>query len=227
MPKSFAIRIIKKYRPEETFYLPVQEVIPGSDEASNASYELIKPSFMDGVDKYKAHYELKVMKFGRANGQTFNFYYEPHDFPFYHIHKHSLLYICAKKHVVHGFLSDTGFDKYWPPIQINYADMASLLPPITGAWFCELKQQYVHSAGYFGNHVDKSEEFKKAASSGQISVLYINTSWPPGGPEIRVGITKEGAIIISKNLEFEEDEISLVTHVYETFIAPTQASQIE
>lgn len=224
MTKSFAIRVVERYPPEKYYCKPVQQVIPGNDEPANTHYEIFKPSFMEGVDKYKAYHELKVHKFGRANGQTFNFYYEPHEFPFYHIHKHSLLYICAKKELVRSFLLDIGYDKYWPPIKINYESMTPFLPPITGAWFCELKLQYVSTAGYFGNHIDRSEEFKKAARKGQISVLYINISWPPGGPEIRIGITREGSVIITKPLEFEEDEILLVTYVYEKFIAPTLAS---
>lgn len=225
--KSYSIRIVKGKLPKESFSTYIQPAFFDSDHTAETYYKLSHPSFIECVDRYTAHHELKVNKIGRANGKLFTFYYEPHDFPFYHIHNRSLIYICTKKDVVKDFLHNANLDKDWPAVPIDYAAMTPLLPPITGAWFCQLNLKYVKTAGYFGNHIDRSDQYKEAAERGQISVLYINIPWPPGGPEYKVGITSGGAIVILKNLELEEEEIKLVTHVYDTYILPTLATQKE
>lgn len=224
MPKSFSIRLVNNNPPQKRFSDGVQQALFNGDESANTNYELFNPSFLNGVERYTAYHELLVNKPGRANGQPFSCYYEPHYFPFYHDKNRSLLYINTKKVVVNSFLEHLGLNKSWPKVPIDYEAMAPILPTITGAWFCELNLKYVNSAGYFGQHVNRSDEFKKAAECGNISVLYINTPWPPpGGREYRVGITSDGAVVLSKNMSLEEHEVELVSYVYDTFIAPTQA----
>lgn len=220
MPKSYAVRTITGKKPESSFFKNVQQAVMEGDETRNTEYKLAQKCFMSDVDRYWAYHELLIKKSGRANGKLFDKYYEPHRFPFFHDRERNLIYICTKKQVVRSFLDTSNLHKDWPNVKINYSAMEPLLPAITGAWFCELKQAYVSTAGYFGQHVDRSEDFKKAAKLGSISVLYINT---PGedGNEHRVGITAEGAIVLSKNMELEEDEIKLVTNVYDNYIAPT------
>ena len=51
--------------------------------------------------------------------------------------------------------------------------MTPILPAITGAWFCELNLKYVNSAGYFGQHVNRSDQFKMAADTITLNLLSI------------------------------------------------------
>jgi len=195
--------------------------LPEGEEESETSYSLSQPSFMKDVDRFTAHHELKVDRYGRAHGKYFSFYYEPYNFTFYYDRARNLVYLCAKKKVVNSFIEDIGLSSNWPKITVNYEAMIPYLQNITGAWFCQLKLEYLNTAGYFGPHVNRSEYFKKAAELGQISVLYISLSWPLGGNEYRVGITSDGAIILPKTMELEDEEIAIVQYVYDTFIAPT------
>lgn len=228
MPQSFLIRRVIKNPPVDYFEAPIQTAIPGEDETANTSYRLVQSSFIDSIDRYIAHHELLVKKIGRAHGRMFNFYYEPYDFPFYYDNKRNLIYIGTNKEVAKSFLEHIGREKDWEAVPIDYEAMTPFLPPITGAWFCELKLQYVSSAGYFGRHVDRSDEFKKAAKNGHISVLYINVPWPDNNsPDFRVGITSKGSIVIAQKFELEEHQLELVSHVYDTYIAPTLGVQIK
>jgi hypothetical protein len=220
MPKSFAVRTVIGKKPETSFFIAVQQAAMDGDETRNTEYKLAQESFFDNIDRYWAYHELLVKKPGRANGKMFSQYYEPHKFPFFYDRDRNLIYIGTKKQVVHSFLETSHLIKDWPGVKIDYKTIAPLLPTVTGAWFCELKQAYVSAAGYFGQHVDKSDDFKKAAQLGSISVLYINTTGYDGN-EYRVGITSEGSIVLSKNMELEEDEIKLVASVYDKYIAPT------
>lgn len=226
MPQSFLVRKVTKNPPFDCYKAPVQEAVSGVDETANTSYKLVQSSFIDSIDRYIAHHELFVKKIGRAHGKMFSFYYEPYDFPFYYDKKRNIVYIGANKEVAKSFLEHIGREKDWEAIPINYEAMTPLLPPITGAWFCELKLQYVSSAGYFGRHVDRSNEFKKAAKSGQISVLYINVALYNDGQEFRVGITSKGSIVVAQKFQLEEQQLELLSNVYDTYIAPTLEVQI-
>ena len=220
MPKSYAIRSINGSGPQRSFSVPVQQTVMEGDETHNTEYKLAQQSFINNVDRYLASHELLIRKFGRANGHSFNQYYEPHRFPFFHIYDRNLILLASNKRVVRSFLEVSKLSQQWPAVKIDYNAIAPLLPTITGAWFCELNLAYVKAAGYYGQHVDKSDDFKRAAGLGSVSVLYINTTGDDGN-EYRVGITSEGAIVLSKNMELEEDEIRLVMSVYDKYIAPT------
>lgn len=220
VPKSFSIRTITGVKPKPSFSVPVQQAVMDEDETRNTEYRITQECFFDEIDRYTAYHELIIKKPGRVFGKIFNKYYEPHSFPFYHDKERNLIYIATKKQVVRSFLEMSHLIKEWPSVEIDYNAMAPLLPTVTGAWFCELKQAYVSAAGYFGQHVDKSDDFKRAAQLGSVSVLYINTIGDNGN-EYRVGITSEGSVVLSKNMELEEDEIRLVMSVYDKYIAPT------
>lgn len=231
--KSYTIRRVNgNNRPQKAYSIQVRLPFTTNvespdmvvDETTRTSYQLDKTQYVEGIDRYVAQHELLIKRLGRANGKEFNHYYEPHKFPFYHDHGRSLVYMGARKEVSHSFLQEAALDKKWVKIEVDYSKMYNILPPITGAWFCELKLKNLRSAGLWGNHVDKSDQYKLAAEKGQISVLYITIPWPPGAEEVMVGITREGAVVVSKNLQFTEDELRLVTHVYDTYILPTLVS---
>lgn len=226
---SFSLRLVQGRGPEDKFSVAVQQVIPNCevDEGICTNYSLIDRRICENVSKYIAHHELKIRRRGRANGRPFEFYYEPHTFPFYYDSSKKLIVIGTKKQVASSFLTEAELSNHWTAVPVDYVNIIPLLPPITGAWFCKMKQQYLNAAAYFGNHVDRSDEYKRAAASGQISVLYINVPWPAGGPEVRVGITNDGVIVLAQDLELEVDRIKLVSHVYETYIVPTLASRTE
>jgi len=221
MARSFALRLVNKETPEDERYVPSQMAIPGNNDDLDTHYKISHHNFLEGVNRYTAYHEIEVKKSGKANGSFFTSYYEQHEFSFYYDIKRSMINLRTNKAVSNSFVNALGLENDWPKVPIDFAAMTPFLPAITGAWFCELKQQYVRSAGYFGQHVDRSDEFKKAAECGQISVLYINIAWPKGGPEYRVGITSEGSIVMSKHLDLEEKEIEIVSHVFDTYIAPT------
>lgn len=230
MYKSFSIRVIEKNPPQNKFSTLRQQAMIkrqehvniGEPESKNTWYQLNNPQFMHGISRYIAYHELKIVRTGRPpRGEEFNYYYEPHNFQYYMDSHRNLIYISAKKNVAKSFINAIKVNKDWPPLKINYEIMMPLLPTITGSWFCDLKLQYVSSAGYYGQHVDRSEEFKKAAKEGKISIIYINVSMLPSDREQRIGITSDGAIIIPRGMELEEQEIELVTHVYDKYLLPT------
>ena len=212
--------------PRESFVAPVQMTMAFEDQPAETCYQLSHRAFWDGIDRYIADHEILVKTMGRANGQCFSQYYEPHRFPFYHDHRRGLAYLAVKKNVAKSFLIAAGLNEAWPAISIDYEAMLPFLPPITGAWFSELQLQYIRSAGYFGQHIDRSDQYKLAEAIGKTSVLYVNVAFPnPSGPEYRVGITAEGSVTIDQTLELEEDELDLVCHVYDAYIEPTLAAR--
>jgi len=108
MGKSISIRRILHNPPLNKFYKPVQMTLPEGEEESETSYSLSQPSFMKDVDRFTAHHELKVDRYGRAHGKYFSFYYEPYNFTFYYDRARNLVYLCAKKKVVNSFIEDIG-----------------------------------------------------------------------------------------------------------------------
>lgn len=237
MAISYTICKVDKFENQQKYYVTNQTTLIGVEILPESYYEISDEFFssvsVNGescpVKKYTAFQDVRQNKHGRVANYCFSWYLEPHEFPMYYFPHYKLMILATGKNTVEAFLNQMSNDKEsgfsCTRIDVNFKKIQSLLPIINGAWFAELekKKQYLRSAGLFGHHVDKSEEFKAAAEAGVISSLSLPYSF--NGNELQLSITRNGAIVFYNRIKNPVDkifniqsELSLAIDLYHKFI---------
>ncbi|MBP2657792.1 MAG: hypothetical protein H6Q69_824 [Firmicutes bacterium] len=237
MAVSYTICHLIKFTNQDKYFVPNQGILAGVEILPESRYEVADQSFcrivINGneheVVKYTAFQDVKQNKHGRILETSFTWYLEPHQFCMYYISGLNLMIIGTGKQTVETFLNQMKNDKssgfLCEHIDVDFKKIQPLLPIISGAWFAELqkKKQYLKAAGYFGNHVDQSEEFKAAAEAGVISALSLPYEFR--GRTISISITKNGAIVIYSRIKNQitqnpdvPSELELILNVYCKYI---------
>jgi hypothetical protein len=237
MAVSYAICNVQRFENRDNYRVPSQGILCGVEIPPESYYMIKDPSYCTftinntacSIANYEAFQDVKQNKHGRIADRTFTWYLEPHQFNIYHIATHNLLIIAAGKKTVESFIGQMESDKnsglLCKRIEIDFKKIQSLIPIISGAWFDELQRArpYIAAAGYFGNHVDKSEEFKSASEAGVISALSLPYNFK--GRDIKISITKNGTIVLYNRFTNQitkapdiPSELELVINVYHQYI---------
>lgn len=249
---SYTLCLVNSFKNRDTFRTKQQLTLEGMEENPESYYTLQDGDYMSltlrnlgenkiellpfsdeiegeqiNIMEYSAFQDVKQKRHGRVFGRTFHWYLEPNEFPFYFAESRNLLLVGAGKDTVDAFLKqmrddkESGFDAQ--RFEVDFTLLQPLIPVISGAWVAKMKNQYLKSAGLFGNHVDRSEEFKAAVRSGQISSLMFH--YPYQGSDLQIAITKSGSIIfytriknpVNKKPDIQA-ELTVAIEIYERFL---------
>lgn len=181
------------------------------------------------IDKYQMYIDVVVNKKGKVFHQKFHRYLEPNEFYSYHIKELDILVFGgSQKDVVKQFIYEMNTDPNsgleLENIEVDFKNLQPLIPVISGVWFGDMNKQYLRTAGYFGKHVDKSEEFKRALDdNAKISQLIFDYLFQ--NERYTVGITKDCSIILYSRIKDRitkipdiKSEILLAAQIYNNFI---------
>lgn len=180
------------------------------------------------VQLYKAHQDLLHKKYGFVHGKPFFSYLEPRDFRLFACPQKNIALLNTGKDVTSAFIKSVNddVDSGWKldHISIDYKKLAPLIPVISGAWIGNMEKQFVHAAGFFGNHVDRSDEFRNASDVGQINQLSFPYYFE--GQEILIAITRRAGVILYNRIGdmktgvfYESDEVRLVLQIYDEILS--------
>lgn len=222
MAKSYTFCTAERFKDGE-LHADLQIRLEDVEENPETYYFVEQRQFHEGFDLYKAHHDLKVRQFGKVYGKTFNSYLQPTDFAMYFRPTDRLALLATKRDVVDGFLAALAESKKGTEIKRHSVDLQSLVHrgKIVGAWFSEIQQPNLKTAGFFGPDVDRSQEFQTATNRGQLSeVLFSHRD--SGGEEHTVAITKNGAVILYKNYATVQDELDIALQVFKTYFPNPQ-----
>lgn len=222
---------MEKFPSENSFSASEPLTLFQEDEQNTENTEtrvsLVKSAFYANFDRYDAIHEFLVkLKYpARARGRTFSEYITPYKFPFYlqkdTNNQASYLITQTKSQVSKDFIHRlnkwvTHFKV--KPIEVDIDSVKPLVRVIRGAWFRDLQAANISSTGVFGPHVDRSDEFKHAASIGKLRALIIN--FPIDDKTFTIMITEEAGIVLYDAFFSEEDALAVVTKLKETLIDP-------
>lgn len=223
MVKSYLLCIGEKFN-TNGFYVPVQNTL-FENEVEGEAITYIKKhknNFHLTYNQYKCHHDYRHNKTGRVFQKDFSYYFEPLDFYLYKSFTNKLTLIQAKTEVAVDFINKLNITGEYTinPIEINFEKMIPKITEIGGAWFANLKKAHLKSAGYFGPNVNKSEEYKAATKEGNISSIQINYVNRVTSNEHIILISKKGTIVLYDGFETIEEELDLVTQIYDSLIKP-------
>lgn len=223
MAKAYLLCLSDKFN-ESDFEISFQydlleDLVEGEPETYIKSY---RKEFHLGFNQYKCHHDYKHNKSGRVFQQDFTYYFEPLDFYTYYCTDTNLTMIQTKTDVAIDFIQKLNETKEYDinPIEIDFEKMIPHITEIGGAWFANLKKAHLKSAGLFGPHVNKSEEYKEAAKEGNISSIQINFISGTNSKEYTVLISSRGTIVLYDTHETIEAEMELVKDIYNKLIKP-------
>lgn len=222
MPTSYTICDVEEFPDKDNFFVQSQHKLTQTDsivEDPKTSVNLHHKNYFNDFDRYNCEHEILQHKHGIANGAHFQKYREPHDFPAYYSIKQRIFIIKSSKSISNSFIT-TCNNKIGnfecKRLETDYEKIIPILSTISGAWFANLKTSFVKSAAYFGPHVDRSQEFKKAAEDGMISSLNVNH--PFNGEEHVTAITKDGSVVLYNNYINELTELKIVLNIFNKYL---------
>ncbi|WP_121639514.1 hypothetical protein [Virgibacillus sp. Bac330] len=223
MAKAFLICIIKKF-PQKDFLVPIQQEFDLLETEGKpvTSIQINTENFHINFDQYKCHNDYIHNKSGRVFNRDFNYYFEPLDFHSYYKKDDSLLLVQTKTDAAIDFVNRLNNTKEYDikPVDIDFKNMIPLITEVSGAWFADLKRTHLKTAGYFGPNVNKSEEYKEAASEGNISSIHLKYISTRNNKEHYVVISKKGSVILYDTLQTPEEELDIIDEIYRELINP-------
>lgn len=252
---SYKFCKVKKFTSISGYYKPVQLTLEGMEEEAECKFQKTETEYSYTRDNlsvkqldiisneinqipdqiivnlYKAYVDIVVNKKGKVFHEIFYKYLEPNEFIIYYVKEINIfIFGSASKDAVNQFIDYVNTDKNsgleLEPIEVDFKALQPLIPVIIGVWFGDMNKQYLKTAGYFGNHVDRSKEFTEAIEGkAKISQLLFNYEFK--NEFFTVAVTRKGAVVLYSRIKDEktktpdiQSEIQLALQIFINFILP-------
>lgn len=231
MPIPFHIFRVENFPNRDSFETEEQLTLLDNDD-NNMETSVTKVLFAKNFvskqyRKYDVVHEFLVrLKYsGRARGQQFMEYVTPYKFQCFVEDKHDSIPKCilvqTKAKVAQDFIARLN-DKMpafkASHLTVNIDKLRPLLQVIKGAWFNDMKAANLSVTGVFGDHVDRSKEFKHAMQIGKLHAVII--LFPFKDKTHTVMLTEEAGIILYDVYDTSEEMLDVVSHVKCTLLDP-------
>ncbi len=220
MAKSFYICKYKQFS-EERNEIEYQLDIDSMDDPQATRFEKSEAEFkVENMKRFDAHHEIKINKFGRANGVIFHQYIEPMDFNFFLSEEEKIIIFSLKIDYAKDFVKV--FNQYHKfeiePFEIDFDSIIRKVHSVTGAWFSDLTTPNVSSAGYFGDNVDRSPNFEQSNDEGKLSSIQFYFQSNETNREHKIAISRKSCIVLMDKFQDEELELKFLYKIFATFI---------
>jgi hypothetical protein len=218
MPTSYHIFQLERFPSQALFETEEQLTLFDNDE-QNMEVVSTKVSFAKdfgeyGLRKFDVMHDFLVkLKYpGRARRLTFGEYVCPYVFPCYIPvgQPQRFILVQTKNTVAKDFISRlngrlSSFSA--KSLRVDFEALRPKLPSVNGAWFSNMQASHLSTAGVFGSHVDRSDEFQHAEIVGKLKALI----WPHviNGITFTMMITEEGGVVIYSSFATEEDALNV------------------
>lgn len=219
MPTAFHLFKLKRlprgprFGTEDQLYLEVDH--QESREAVHTTVTMTTSDYRATVDRLEAVHDFrKRLRYpGRARSHVFQEYVSEYRFPVFvdrqSPNEERVLMVRTKAEVAKDFMERLRKVPEFIAVErrVDFGAMRPQLSFIRGAWFANMRSANLASAGMFGEHVDRSDEFMRAERLGTLSSLTV--FYPCGGREYHTMITSSGTIVLYESFETEEDELDV------------------
>ena len=230
MPTAFQVFAVDRFPPEEAFETEEQLTLLGDIENNMeiTSTKVAKvPPHPPGLTQFLAQHDfLFQLTFpGRARGTEFREFVTLYKFPIFLGSDNDAcgfrpLLVKTKKKVAADFTKrlNTKIDAFVVrPTSLDFDCLRPRLELIRGAWFGNIRQPHLASAGVFGQHVDLSDEFKHAEEVGELKNLLIELQ--AGESTHTVMVTGGGGIVLYYSYQTVEDEVHVAVSALNGILA--------
>jgi hypothetical protein len=225
MPTAYHLYTVKalprgpRYGTEDQLYLTINQ--RENQENVHTTVELTDATFREGVARYNCNHDFltKLRYPGRALGMHFERFVTPYEFPIYVFAASAqatgpTFVVRTKSKVSEDCVKrlNTNLDDFVVVEKhLDFQRLRALMNSIRGAWFQKMDVMNLATAGLFGPHVDRTEEFAHAERHGRLHSL--TAPYVFNGAEYLVTITEGGSVIVFDALTGEEEGVDLVWDV--------------
>jgi hypothetical protein len=188
-------------------------------ENVHTTVELVKENFREGVDQFAVEHDFLVkLKYpGRVSDVQFDEYVSPYRFPIYVDRSNQdeapILIVQTKGKVAADFVRRMTLQSSFLALerQLDFQSLRPQIEVITGGWFGQMRAANISSAGMFGSHVDKSDEFIRAERIGTLRQLLCPIMH--NDSTYSVSIMSNGGVVLFDSFDTPEDALDLVLHI--------------
>lgn len=173
---------------------------------------------LEDFESYLIEHEHEENVFGRVNQTSFSHFIRKGIIHGYHSSKRGVFLLSGKKTDILDFCKHTSDmpDITIKTLDIDMKALLAKLPEVRLAWF-RFPTGMIHASALMGSHLERTTDFKKAQSKGDISTLSFYLEDPAGAIH-PIMVTMDGAVVLQDLYQEVSDEISCVLHVKEILL---------
>lgn len=171
---------------------------------------------------YKVDYDHKCVTKGFVFEKEFSYYFKNYKFKVYHEPDKQILLLSVKKDISNALIKELSKEKHsnkklysFQQLNIDFDKIIKKAENLSGLW-AQIDRANVHSQAYFGDNINMDAEVKMVLKERKTSYVIFETSI--GEIDHKIGITKNGNIVLYNNFESEHEQIKIAYLVYEMFL---------
>ena len=173
-------------------------------------------------DVYTVDYDHRYETKGFVFDREFDYYFKNYKFRIYYEENKNLLILAVKKEVAKAFLKEIAKEKArsqklyeFEYLKIDFDRIVSKSENLSGLW-AQVNRTEVQTQAYFGENINLDDEVKLVLKEKDASyVLFESTI---GSNYQKIGITKEGNIVIFEDQSEDQHLITNVFRIYKIFL---------
>lgn len=171
---------------------------------------------------FKVDYDYKNITTGFVFDQKFSYYFKNYKFNIYHEPTEQILILTVKKDVSKSLIKELSKEKIdnknlysFKNLDINFDKIVKKAENISGLW-TQIDRTNVHSQAYFGENINYDAEVKMILKERKTSYVIFESQI--GGVYHKIGITKNGNVVLYNSFKEERDQLRVASLIYEMFL---------
>lgn len=184
------------------------------EESPETRIDVDVESYHNGFSRYCVLHDVVIRATGRVFHQDFYQYLKRTNFHLYYCPTTKLMIIASSQAVAASFMKT--MEKHYPQmtgkrLPIDFDRVRPRLSFISGAWFANLQESHLTSAGLFGPNVHQSTQFKEAERLGRLSSIFVTCEF--GDQEYKVMLSSAGSIVLFDRLADDQEALDLILNI--------------
>jgi hypothetical protein len=166
---------------------------------------------------YDHRYETKGFVFDRP----FSYFFKNYRFKIFYEKNQQLMILAVKKEIAKAFLKEISKEKMksvrlyqFENLKIDYDRIVSKAENLSGLW-AQVNRTEVQTQAYFGDNINLDEEVKLVLKEKDASYALLESTI--GDNFQKIGITKEGNIVLFEDYSDDQEMIKNIYGIYKYF----------
>ncbi len=173
-------------------------------------------------DVYTVDYDHRYETKGFVFDRQFDYYFKNYKFRIYHEASKNLLILAVKKEIAKAFLKEISKEKVrsqklydFDYLKIDFDKIVSKAENLSGLW-AQVNRTEVQTQAYFGENINLDDEVKLVLKEKDASYALFDSTI--GNNYQKIGITKEGNIVIYEDHSEDQQLITNIYKIYKIFL---------
>lgn len=172
---------------------------------------------------YFADYDFKNIQRGFVFEKEFTYFFTNFQFNTYYDKDNDIFMLAVKKKVAKSFLSELVREKKggqslfsFSDIVVDFETIVAKADNLSGVW-AQVQRENVHSQAFYGENVNQDSEVKLILAEKKTSYVLFDAE--VNGNHHKIGITKEGNVIVHTLPSNEDELVKIGFLIYDRFLS--------